>query len=87
MKTQIQQIFQDNLKQEDSFAQEFYKMVRKMAKKYEKFENAYSKGHKLSEDEEEKKEALKKSLEDHIEIFELYKKHHNDKENNEVVAL
>jgi hypothetical protein len=46
-----------------------------MAKKFEKFENANTKGHKLSWDEEEKKESLKKSLEDYIEIFELYRKH------------
>lgn len=35
----------------------------------------------MNKDEEEKKEKLRKTLEDHIEIFELYKKHHNNKEN------
>ena len=55
-----------------------------MAKKYEKFELANTKGHTLGQDEEEKKESLRKSLEDHIEIFELYKKHHGDKENEDV---
>lgn len=87
MQTQVKQLFQSFLKQEDQFAQELYKTLRKMAKKFEKFELAHSKGYKLTPDEEEKKITLKKQLTDYMDVFELYKKHHSNKENEDVPKI